>query len=152
MMECECEQTVYADYGFYLCNFGSMLSQEEFELLARRASVYLDYYTSNRAKNCAQLQAVKLACCALAEQYKIIEQWKQKAVSAVENSTKESAVVKSETVGSHSVSYQSAAEMAAEAESAIDEAVNKLPQIARQYLAHTGLLYRGGGQCTRRTQ
>lgn len=150
-MTCACEQIVYADYGFYLCNFGALLSQEDFELCARRASAYLDYYTSGRAKDCTQMQAVKLACCALAEQYMVIAQWQRKALSAATDNAAESTAIKSETVGSHSVSYQSAAEIAAGAAAAEQAAVEKLPEIARQYLAHTGLLYRGGRRCTHHT-
>lgn len=151
-MNCDCEQTVYADYGFYLTHFGGSLSAEEFSACAYRASAYLDYYTQGKAKKNAGIPALKLACCALAEQYKVIASLQKEAMqAATAASASEAAGIKSETVGAHTVSYQSTAEIASGATEAKRSAEQALAGIAMQYLAHTGLIYRGGNrQCSRR--
>ena len=128
---------VYADYDFYKNKYlGSILEEPEFNAMALRASAYIDYLTLGKAEKNAEKAAVKLACCALAEQMKMIET--SKAVSASSGGEK-----KSETVGSWSASYRSGSEV-------IKEAQEQLVNIATQYLATSGLLYRGGGckSCT----
>lgn len=149
-MSCDYEQDVYADYGFYLSHFGGAMTAEEFGRCARRASAYLDYYTQGRAGKNAGLPALKLACCALAEQYKAIEAWQMQAMRAA-TASGEAAGIKSETVGAHSISYQSAAELSGGATAARKAAEQELAEIAMKYLAHTGLIYRGGRKCLRRT-
>nr|DAG79891.1 MAG TPA: Head Tail Connector Protein [Caudoviricetes sp.] len=73
-----------------------------------------------------------MCCCALAEQHQIIENAKVQSMSGGE--------VKSQTVGAWSKTYASGAETA--------EAARKtLENIAMDYLAWTGLLYRGGQRC-----
>ena len=65
---------VYADYNYYTQNYlGTMLNEEDFSRLALRASSFLDYYTRGRAAQNAELEAVKMACCAVAEQQHVIE-------------------------------------------------------------------------------
>lgn len=124
---------MYADYRFYTNEyFGNLITFDEFERLSARASAFLDYYTRGKAKNNADLYALKMACCAIAEQQKQIE-------STAENTAQSGNGIKSESVGSYSVTYQTAAEKA----SAAEAARLTFASIARQYLADTGLLYRG---------
>ena len=124
---------MYADYSFYTNEyFGNVITEAEFERLSARASAFLDYYTRGKAKNNADLHALKMACCAIAEQQKQVE-------STVENAVQSGSGIKSESVGSYSVTYQTAAEKATAAEAAR----LTFASIARQYLADTGLLYRG---------
>lgn len=122
---------VYADYAFYTgVYFGNIISEADFPRVASRASNFLDYYTRGKAKNSSDLEAVKLACCALAEQYQVIER-------AQVNLSSSDGEKQSETVGSYSVSYRSGAEITANAQV-------QLANLAKQYLSGTGLLYRGG--------
>lgn len=112
---------VYADYSFYTSMFhGNTIDEADFPRLAQRASRFLDYYTMNRAKDYTEDNAVKYACCALAETYLMTEKTGAKSGIA------------SESVGSYSVSYR-----------ADNAAKSELANVARQYLAFTGLLYRG---------
>lgn len=119
----------YADYDFYLeTYYGNVLSDEDFDRCAARASDYIDYITMGKAKTYADPDdAVKKCCCALAEQYQGITAAKA-SIAAGE--------LASETVGSHSVSYRSGAEVSAALKS-------ELWDIALGYLLNTGLLYRG---------
>lgn len=113
---------MYADYDFYVGQyFGTAITENDFPRLSLRASQFLDYYTMNRAKDYTQDDAVKYACCAVAEAYLAVEQSQAKRG------------ISSESVGSYSVSYRD------------DQTANSaLANAAKQYLAFTGLLYRGG--------
>ena len=134
---------IYADYNFYVSSFyGNVIPEEEYAAAALRASQFLDYYTQNRVKDNADLEAVKMACCALAEEYYAIETAQRLAVQT-------DGEMQSQTVGSYSVTYRSKADTA---RTIAAEARGRMVAIARQHLAHTGLLYRGGGAvCTPRT-
>lgn len=124
---------MYADYSFYTNEyFGNVITEAEFERLSTRASAFLDYYTRGKAKSNADLPALKMACCAIAEQQKQVE-------STIENASQSGSGIKSESVGSYSVTYQTAAEKTTAAEAAR----LTFASIAQQYLADTGLLYRG---------
>lgn len=123
---------MYADYEFYTGTYiGGALTEEEFARAATRASSFLDYFTRNKAKDYTG-DELKLCCCALAEQYQIIENAQTQSMSGGE--------LQSQSVGSWSKSYRSGTETAAAAREA-------LAGIATRHLAHTGLLYRGGGRC-----
>ena len=109
----------YADYSFYKDAFlGVDISEKDFPRLALRASQFLDYYTRGKAAQNPDLDALKMACCAVAEAYAKVGG---------------KAGIKSETVGSYSVSYSDGV-----------DANIALAAAARQHLANTGLLYRGG--------
>lgn len=121
---------MYADYEFYTKQYyGSSISEADFNKLATRASSYLDYYTQNRAKSHSELEAVKLACCAIAEQYQIIEKYKEQSAS-------DSGELQSQSVGSWSKTYRSRDEAA-------KAATAELSRLAGQYLAGSKLSYRG---------
>lgn len=123
---------MYADYEYYTGTYiGGALTEEEFARAATRASSFLDYFTRNKAKDYTG-DELKMCCCALAEQYQIIENAQAQSMSGGE--------LQSQTVGSWSKSYRSGTETAVAAREA-------LAGIATRYLAHTGLLYRGGGRC-----
>lgn len=122
---------MYADYTFYTERyFGTAISESDFPRLSLKASQFLDYYTMNRAKDYTIDDAVKYACCAVAEAYLTAEQAQGKRG------------ILSESVGSYSVSYRD-----------IQESNDALSAAAKQHLAFTGLLYRGGAcGCTRLTR
>ena len=127
----------YADFSFYKTDFlGEAISDENtFNRLALRASSFLDYYTMGKAAKNPELSALKMACCAVAEQVAVLE--KASGESAIHEK-------QSETVGSYSVSYRSGVEVA-------ESARAQMASVAKQHLAGTGLLYRGGCVCTLHT-
>lgn len=122
---------MYADYAYYTDTYcGNTLDADEFARASVRASSFLDYFTRGKAKD-YEGEEVKMCCCALAEQYQIIEQATAQSIKGE---------VQSESVGSWSKTYRSGAEVSSAAKAA-------LADIARQYLSNTGLLYRGGARC-----
>ena len=135
---------IYADYEFYSgCYYGNV-NEEDFQRLAVRASSFLDYYTQNRVKNCADLHEVKMACCALVDKYKIIEvaqELAQKNLTA--GLASDSGELQSETVGGYSRTFRSGGDSSVSAMKAADDLKETLAATVREYLAHTGLLYRG---------
>lgn len=135
----------YADFYFYTNEYcGMAIEVVDFDRLAIRASSYLDYYTQGRAAKNPELVELKMACCALAEQYKIIEQAQalaNKNLSAAMES--DGGEVQSETVGSWSKSYRSGGDSAGAATAVATNAQASISAVARQYLSGTGLIYRG---------
>lgn len=120
---------VYADYDYYKTAYlGTAIAESDFPRLALRASSFLDYYTQGRAGENPSLDALKMACCAVAEQYRVIDVYQSRSIEGQEK--------QSESVGSWSVSYRGGAE-------ASQEAQTQLKNAAAQYLARTGILYRG---------
>ena len=143
---------VYADYTYYAGIYMGSVSEEDFPRLAVRASSFLDYYTKNRAKDNADMDAVKMCCCALVDKYAIIEAAQELAMKNLANAAANDAEVKSETVGSYSRTLATGGESALSALNATDGAKKLLAETCMEYLAHTGLLYRGGGcRCTLHT-
>lgn len=140
---------VYADFAYYSGTYMGTVSEENFPRLAVRASSFLDYYTLNKAKDNADLDAVKMCCCALVDKYAIIEAAQALAMKNLANAAASGAEVKSETVGSYSRTLATGGESALSALSVTDDAKKLLAETCMEYLAHTGLLYRGGGcRCT----
>lgn len=139
----------YADYTYYSGTYMGAVSVEDFPRLAVRASSFLDYYTQNRAKDNADLDAVKMCCCALVDKYAVIEAAQALAMKNLSNAAASDAEVKSETVGGYSRTMATGGESALSALNATGGAKNLLAATCNEYLAHTGLLYRGGGcSCT----
>lgn len=134
---------VYANYEFYqTCFLGNQIKASDFSRLALRASAFLDYCTMGRAKYHADMKELKMACCALAEQYQTIEQAKtisNKSLKAAMEST-ESGEVQSQSVGSWSKSYRSAGDSAVSAAKAAESERELLIETVRQYLGMTTLL------------
>lgn len=144
---------MYADYLFYTDEFfGVAISYEDFPRLASRASDFLDYYTRGKAAKAPETDtATKLAlakaCCAVAEA--IQDDDRNKALAAQISAAalaSGSGEIKSETVGSHSVSYATSADYSRGASGAARERDLRAAyaEIASVYLVNTGLLYRGG--------
>ena len=140
---------VYADYTYYFGTYMGTVSEENFPRLAVRASSFLDYYTRNRAADNADLDAVKMCCCALVDKYAVIEAAQALAMKNLANAAANDAEVNSETVGSYSSTLATGGVSSLSAISATDGAKKLLAETCMEYLAHTGLLYRGGGcRCT----
>lgn len=142
---------VYADYEYYFGTYMGAVSEEDFPRLAVRASSFLDYYTQGRAADNADLDEVKMCCCALVDNYAVIDAaqtlaTKKLAKAAVCGANE----AKSETVGAFSRTLATSGEAALSALNAADGAKKLLAATCNEYLAHTGLLYRGRrcGGCT----
>lgn len=135
----------YADYDFYKNEyFGRAITEDNFPRLALRGSQYIDYITQGRAVVTADLEAVKMCCCELAEQYQLIDTAESLASHSLNVNKDGGGEVSSETVGSWSRSYQSGGYSAQTAIQAARESKSNLYSIAVRHLANTGLLYRGG--------
>ena len=134
----------YADYTYYSGTYMGAVSEEDFPRLVVRASSFLDYYTRNKAKGHADLDAVKMCCCALVDKYAVIEAAQTLAVKNLANAAENDAEVKSETVGSYSRTLATGGESALSALNTTDGVRKLLAETCMEYLAHPGLLYRGG--------
>ena len=138
----------YADYDYYINTYlGTSIQEADFPRMALRASSFLDYYTQGRAIHNANLDALKMACCAVAEQYQSIDAANALAQKSLSTSLESSSAweLQSQTVGNWSKSYRSSGESAQAAVESAKLAQAMLSSIAQQYLAGTGLLYRGRG-------
>ncbi len=132
----------YADYTYYAGNYMGTVGERDFSRLAVRASSFLDYYTQGRAKDNAELDAVKMCCCALIDQYALLDAAQAAATKSLANAGEPE--TKSETVGSYSRTLTTGGEAAKSALDAVSGGRQALAQLCNEYLAHTGLLYRGG--------
>lgn len=138
----------YADYEYYSMNYmGRLISEDDFPRLAMRASRYIDYITYNKAQKNAETESVKMCCCALAEQEQQIETAQELAQNSLHASAASGAEVQSETVGGWSRSYRAGGSSAQAAGDAASATRSARLTVAREYLAQTGLLYRGGCHC-----
>ena len=138
----------YADYEYYTTTYlGSAIKEEDFPRLAMRASSFLDYYTQGRAAQNADLDALKMACCAIADQYQYIDTAQALAQKSLTASLESDGELQSQTVGSWSKTYRSGGDSAQQALSSVQTAQVAMGALAQQYLAGTGILYRGRGCC-----
>lgn len=138
----------YADYEYYTTTYlGTAIKKDDFPRLALRASSFLDYYTQGRAAQNSDLDALKMACCAVAEQYQSIDTAQALAQKSLSASLESDGELQSQSVGSWSKTYRSGGESAQQALSSAQTAQASLAAVAQQYLGATGLLYRGRGCC-----
>ena len=90
-----------------------------------------------------------MCCCALVDKYAVIEAAQALAMKNLANAAANDAEVKNETVGGYSRTLATGGESALSALNTTDGAKKLLAETCMEYLAHTGLLYRGGGcRCT----
>ena len=104
---------MYADYSYYIANYGAAIPAALYDALSIRAMWYIDSLIPHQIN---PSDAVKMASCAVAEVLFDHEQ---------------GGGVSHETVGRHSVTYASAQERKAQ-----------LYETAYSYLCNTGLLYK----------
>lgn len=136
---------VYADYDYYSNVYlGTAISSDDFPRLAMRASAFLDYATMGRAAKHADLDAVKMACCAVADDYQTIATARalaNKSLSAsLEAASGGTGELQSQSVGSWSKTYRSGGSSASEALEVTANSKEALHNTAAMYLAGTGLL------------
>ena len=138
----------YADYEYYTTTYlGTAIKGDDFPRLSLRASTFLDYYTQGRAAKNSDLDALKMACCAVAEQYQYIDTAQALAQKSLSASMESDGELQSQTVGSWSKTYRSGGDSAQQALSSVQTSQASLSAIVQQYLSGTGLLYRGRGCC-----
>lgn len=132
----------YASYCYYTTKFlGDMIPERDYNRCSMQASRFLDYFTMGKAKNNPEVDGLKMACCALAEQFFVIN--KAQKITAASLEVNGGQELQSESVGSYSRTFRSGGDSAAAAVNAVSASQAALAQIARQHLAGTGLLYRG---------
>ena len=139
---------MYADYSFYVDQYyGYSIDAADFPRLASRASDFIDYYTKGKSKKVTDpdvLEIMSKACCALAEQMQIDEQSRMVSANALASALSSgTGAIKSESVGSWSASYTTPADFISGIGSQKAYRAS-YADICFQYLASTGLLYRGG--------
>lgn len=123
----------YANYNDYTSiYYGNVIPEEAFGRVAERASEYMDSITFNRLREetaSKELDDVIKCNCALAE---LIYQYEQ---------TSDSGDVQKvgEKVGEYSVQYVAATDSSGH----VLNLYEKKAIIAKQYIGHTGLMYRG---------
>lgn len=141
---------MYADYSFYTTvYYGSRIEEADFPRLSAKASDFLDYYTKGKAaavEDTAVLTLLGKACCAVAEAMKSDEVAQAIADKASASAlASDSPELKSETVGSYSVTYATSLDYAGAVRgSAVRNKRGAYADAAFEYLSNTGLLYRGG--------
>ena len=61
---------MYADYTFYMNDYGGTLTEAEFSRLSVLATAHINKITNNRAKTAIEieLEAVKMAVCAIVDE------------------------------------------------------------------------------------
>lgn len=135
----------YADYDFYIADYkGELISPEQFDALAQRASAYIDYATMGRARTAAgdARHGVQSAVCALSE---VLADGDKLSANAYATEQP----VASETVGGWSRSYGSKSASAVE----LQLLESRKRETVTMYLAPYGLLTaRGYGGCMRPTR
>lgn len=117
----------YADYGFYSVEYHGTLTGEQFERAIIPASAYLKAATLGRSES-SQLEELKYAACAVCDAYY--------GVYGVSDKT-DGRTIKSENTDGYSVTYALEASDGTSKESAFK---TKAIEVARMYLANTGLL------------
>lgn len=141
---------MYASFSYYYDVYGGRAASEDsFYRLAVKASAFIDYCTMGRAKNHKEMDEVKMCCCALIDQYSLMDAAQtlaQKSVIAA--SEAESGEVQSESVGGWSRSFRSGGDSASAALKSAETAKASLLSTVSEYLSNTGLLKaRGYGPC-----
>lgn len=123
----------YADYEDYKhIYFGNVIPEADFGRLAERAGEYVDFVTFNRLRTdtaSRELDEVIKCNCALAE---LIYNYEQSSVDGDMQKV-------SEKVGEYSVQYATATDSSGH----VLNLNEKKAVLAKQYLGHTGLMYRG---------
>ncbi len=120
----------YADESYYKDTYkGSVIGTGSFDLSARNATLIIRQYTFNRIKDDDIPDDARMCCCELTEYLLKKDAAELDTEASIKGLT-------SETTGGHSASYETA--------EAREQAHNNIIKgIIYNWLAYTGLLYRG---------
>lgn len=129
------------DFNYYQDMFlGKAIKEEDFDRFSRKAERFVAYATVNKAilTNGEILNSVKECICELAECYASFDKIEKQALGEGEK------IITSESVGTWSASYDTSAQRTSiDIATDVTQRDKKLYSIVKQYLVHTGLLYRG---------
>lgn len=129
------------DFNYYQDMFlGKAIKEEDFDRFSRKAERFVAYATVNKAilTNEEILNSVKECICELAECYASFDKIEKQALGEGEK------IITSESVGTWSASYDTSAQRTSiDIATDVTQRDKKLYSIVKQYLVHTGLLYRG---------
>ena len=129
------------DFDYYKDVYlGNAIKEEDFNQFSRKAERFIAYATVNKAilTSGEVLNSVKDCICELAECYASFDKIEKQSLGEGEK------VISSEGVGTYSVSYDTSAQRTnTEIATDVTQRDKKLYNIVKQYLTHTGLLYRG---------
>jgi len=120
--------TAYADYTYYTGTYlGNLIASADFNRLALRASAQIDKLTFNRAAaetDLNNINSIKMATCAVAEEVQKIEQ------------DGGNDAIQSESIGNNSITYAAGA-------TRTRTTTQRYEAVAADYLGQTGLMFRG---------
>lgn len=122
----------YADYAFFIEQYGGAMDEESFRKAIIGASQYIRYITMNRSDN-TDAEEIKYAACAVADVY-------YSTIIAEENGNSKALGKKSETIDGYSVTYVTDR---ADGETAEIFFKKKAYEAVKQWLGPIGLLYKG---------
>lgn len=129
------------DFDYYKNVFcGNAIKQEDFDQFSRKAERFVAYATVNKAilTSGEVLNSVKDCICELAECYASFDKMEKQALGEGEK------VISSESVGTWSASYDTSAQRTGtDIATDVTQRNKKLYSIVKEYLASTGLLYKG---------
>ena len=139
---------MFVDYDFYTSEYGGKLSEDDFNVYVKRASYYIDSLTLGKASKYIECTQLKPCCDRVRRQLAMAcsaatEIMASTALATTSAESSGSAVYQSETVGAHSVSYRTGADV----DKTLKERINGILGV---YLAGTGLLYKGIPVCIHR--
>ena len=120
----------YADYAFFIEQYGGTMDEESFKKAIIGASQYIRYITMNRSDN-TDAEEIKYAACAVADVYY--------STIIAEQSGKGSGK-KSENIDGYSVTYITDR---ADGETVESVFKKKAHETVKQWLGPIGLLYKG---------
>lgn len=132
---------IYADFEFYKTQYqGVSIANDDFPRLALRASEYVDDATNYRAEAyyVTSPTRIQLATCAVAEVVQMLEKRQEALLGDAGGSVANNiGAIKNESVGGHSISYQTDS-------SSYDDikvqSENEIRKVITRYLFQTGLL------------
>lgn len=103
---------MYIDYEFYKNNGGNLISEDDFERYAEKAENTVSIYTFDRVNDITinrfpplLVSKIKKCACELADLYFEIDKVNKKYINAISDE-KSSGIVKSETAGAVSKTYE----------------------------------------------
>ncbi|HAB66592.1 MAG TPA: hypothetical protein DCE23_04410 [Firmicutes bacterium] len=124
------------DYKYYEEGYKGSIPESSFIEHSKKASSYLNNFTSNRITTDILDDNIRNCCCEIIDLLFSQSELKEKLLS-------KDAEIASETVGSHSITLVNKNNIIEKQVLSDNELSKKIYNICYRYLANTGLLYRG---------
>ena len=122
----------YADYAFFIEEYGGTMDEESFKIAIIGASQYIRYITLNRSDK-SDAEEIKYAACAVADVY-------YSTIIAEQSGNSKASGKKSETIDGYSVTYIADR---TDGETVENVFKKKAYETAKPWLGPLGLLYKG---------